>query len=197
MAKEKSLQKSQKSVTELPHIELYMNSLNQEFAIPSNATVTYGKWSTGGDYDSMVVHIKDEATDSDSWYANWPGNWRQNWITNWVNKWNNKNEPIDPDITLPIPPLGGIPIDPPPIGKPRGVSPANLRHREENFGGIVYDPALNLVFKVNKPGLELLKEIIAFAGSQESLTHKFSSKLFLPSEASAFYNVLREAGYDF
>ncbi len=178
--------------SEIPQIELYMNSLQQEF--PANAeVVSYQNWSQSHENEKREVRLsKDSVTWEDNWYENWQSNWKRQWDAQWIRNW----EKITPV------PGGNNSFSGPPLSLDQqeniisGQSLAQIRAREESFGGIAFDPSMNRVYKVNASGFKLLNELIDFSKGESSSTTKFQSRYFKDDEIEQFLAFLKEAGYD-
>ncbi len=158
---------------EKPSIELFMYSLHQEFP-------------EGVSHDSFVrrnVEARDVLTAAGDALRNrrisddiirkvsdWPAQWlHAKWVT---------------DHTKAI---TGI------FERP-DTSPLRLAlTREEDFGGIIYDPFSDKVYKVNKSGLELFREIQLSEKTGEDL-RSFKSKSFKHEDIAEFVAFLRGAG---
>ena len=164
---------------EKPQIELYMYSLNQEFPVGTH----HGKFQT---------QAKDQLTTSDG-----------------------RKLEIDTKITKSIKTLKDRPL---PTGGPDGgwtsdyviwaaklelyrqgeenirtieASLNRLIIREEEFGGILFDPVTDRVYKVNKAGYKLVQEMLK-AGKKPTRT--FTSKNFDTESVAEFTTFLKGAG---
>ncbi len=65
--------------------------------------------------------------------------------------------------------------------------------REEDFGGIIYDPFSDKVYKVNESGLELFREIQSTLKRKEKVK-EFKSRIFKREDTNEFISFLRGAG---
>lgn len=193
-----------------PHIELYMYSLNQEFPV-GKGHVTFLKKSselkidskTGeiytqqnvesqvfytGDPDgrrlsSTKMRLPEAKPDADASVdeisaaagrPTWTAQWIQNgWVAQWLqnSSYTNSCEPI-------FAAAFSDPLE-------------NIKVREEDFGGILYNPISDRVYKVNHAGLELFNEFyLAHRTCSQDLRYFRSSK-FAAEDVSRFIEYLR------
>ena len=160
--------------TEKPSIELYMYSLNQEFPVGKGHT-SFIKRISEVKKDVSGKLVKIENVESQVFNENLPkvNDWSVQWISNeWVTNYT-KAAGI------------GMPIDVDPLLK--------VIIRKEDFGGIIFDPLSDRVFKVNKSGLKLFKEIQKYYANNNRVLKKFESKRFKSNECSSFVSFLEGA----
>jgi len=160
---------------EKPTIELYMYSLNQEFPVGKGHS-TFIKRRSEVKQDSSIglVNLNTVETqvfnvdrsDVDDWLARWVSN-------AWVE---NHTKTVGSGSVRPEPPL------------------INLIVREEDFGGIVFEPRSDRVFKVNKAGLELLREVQKYCSANNGDISTFSSTQFSHDEYRPFISFIEGAG---
>lgn len=191
-----------------PHIELYMYSLNQEFpagkghatflkrrselkvdeksgALYSMHEVEQQVYYTGERRDGHIASrevpidplIDNSATEISgaSIAVPWTAQWAQNgWVAQWLQ---------NADYTNTCEPFYAAAFSDP---------LANVKVREEDFGGILYNPISDMVYKVNRTGLALFREIQqAHLSRQQDLRH-FSSSSFDHADVTRFLEYLRD-----
>ena len=161
-----------KANQESPTIELYMYSLHQEFPEGvSHASFLKRQVetrdilaATGEPFRNqrvLDVGIKDKAGD-------WPAQWlHAKWVTDHTKAMTGMFERPD-------------------------VSPIQLAlTRSESFGGIVYDPFSDKVYKVNESGLRLFRELQG--ASKIGSVAKFKSSEFAEEDVKMFSAFLKGA----
>jgi len=125
--------------TEKPTIELYMYSLNQEFPV-GKGHINFLKNNTDRyvDANGKITDVKQTAHQIlNKMRAN---DWSVQWISNqWV-----QNYTYYP---------GGALVE-------EGDPLLQIVVREEDFGAILFDRVNDRIYKVNKAGLKLFKEIV-------------------------------------
>jgi hypothetical protein len=158
---------------ERPEIELYMYSLNQEFAVGKGHRTFLKRHSdvyqdasgklVGVEQVAAQVYLMKEAV------ADWIAQWVHNqWVQNYV---------FYP---------GGAGF-----GRPE-LPMSSLIVRSESFGGIAFDPKSDRVYKVNVPGYRLLQEILQ--AHREGKLAEFRSKEFESQDVERFVSFLKGAG---
>jgi hypothetical protein len=156
-----------------PSIELFMFSLHQEF--PEG--VSHNSFTKRNIETRDVLTAKGEqltrykiSDNSIRQVSDWPAEWlHAKWLT---------------DHTKSITGLF----------EQTNVSPLRMAlTRQEEFGGVIYDPFSDKVYKVNKSGLELFSEIRSFAKGGKALS-AFKSKSFKKEDIAEFLAFLKGAG---
>jgi hypothetical protein len=158
---------------EKPSIELYMYSLNQEFPVGKGHSNFIKRLSEmKQDLSGSLVNI--ETAESQIFAKNPKANdWAAQWISNeWITNW---TKTLGMEFREDLDPLRNIII------------------REEDFGGIVFDPLSDRVYKVNKAGLKLFKEIQKYYIKESKKMKDFSSKNFKKDECEQFLSFLKGA----
>ena len=158
-------------VRERPEIELYMYSLNQEFPVEKgHATFLKRRSETMEDVTGKLVAIEEVASQTyrtvrevNDWSVQWIHN---KWIENYTKTAGMIAERINP-------------IE-------------HLLMREEEFGGILFDPVNDRVYKVNTPGYKLMQEIIE--SYKKGKLKKFRSRHFAREDIEHFIYFLKGAG---
>lgn len=160
--------------SERPTIELYMYSLNQEFPVKKGHSSFIKRMSKAKqDMSGELVNIETAETQIFSNVKPEVNDWSVQWISN---KWiTNHTKALGIGIRDDIDPLRNIVI------------------REEDFGGIVFEPLSDRVFKVNKLGLKLLREIQEYHIKKSKNLKDFSSKTFKCDECEQFISFLKGA----
>jgi hypothetical protein len=155
---------------ERPEIELYLYSINQEFPVEKgHATFLKRHSETSPDINGKLVGIEEVARHTyKTKVTDWPAQWIHNqWVENWT-------KTGGAEFGTPIDRLG------------------NLILRKEDFGGIVLDPVADEVYRVNKPGLILLEEILS--SHKRGKLKDFKSKKYKAGEIEHFIYFLKGAG---
>ena len=68
----------------------------------------------------------------------------------------------------------------------------NIKIREEDFGGILYNPITDMVYKVNRPGFQLFTEIQETYRNCMQNLGAFKSTKFRAEDVTRFVEYLRE-----
>lgn len=164
--------------TEKPAIELYMYSLNQEFPVGKGHQSFLERHSAlKQDISGALAQI--ESVESQVYRTGrtvktLPADWSAQWLENqWIQNHTK---------------AAGVGI----------VDNRNLLNRllirEEDFGGIVFDPQSDRVYKVNKQGLKLLNALRS-PETPEKMVDDISGKLSLsPDLVYEFITQLQVAG---
>lgn len=162
-----------KKIFPKPIIELYMYSLHQEFPegvshdsfIRENIETRDLLTATGGKLRNQRI-MEDSIRKADDWPAQWL---HAKWVT---------------DHTKAI--TG--------IFERGDASPMQMSlTREEEFGGIIYDPFSDKVYKVNKSGLNLFRELQAYEKKGSNID-SFRSESFNNEDIKEFIAFLKGAG---
>lgn len=157
---------------ERPEIELYMYSLNQEFPV-SEGHKTFLKQNseTYVDVSGKLVGVEHVASQTYNLRKVLPADWSVQWISNtWIQ-----------DYTYY--PGTGLQEEGDPL--------KNIIMRKEDFGGILFDPINDRVYKVNVPGYRLFQEILE--SHKKNKLAEFRSKEFKPEEIEHFIGFLKGA----
>lgn len=158
---------------EKPEIELYMYSLNQEFPVgKGHATFLKRHSETLPDAANRLVRIEQVAGHTYGFDRFEPGDWAAEWVHNqWVENWTQTG--------------GGERVeDPDPL--------ARLILREEAFGGLAFDPRSDRVYRLNRSGFAVLREIIGSEKGPRRAT--IMSELAESPDTRPFLEFLRGAG---
>ncbi len=157
---------------ERPEIELYLYSLNQEFpAGKGHATYLKRRSETMVDAGGKIVDI--EGISSQTYRTKRDvSDWSVQWIHN---KWIENYTKTAGTITEKVSPL------------------EHLLMREEDFGGIIFDPVNDRVYKVNKSGFKLMKEIVE--SYEKGMLRDFRSEYFSKEDTEHFIYFLKGAGF--
>jgi len=160
---------------EKPTIELYMYSLNQEFPVGKGHSSFIKRMSEAKqDFSGELVNIETAETQIFNNVKPEMNDWSVQWISN---KWiTNHTKAIGIEMRVDTDPLRNIII------------------REEDFGGIVFEPLSDRVYKVNKSGLKLLREIQEHHIKKSKNLKTFSSRAFKHDECELFITFLEGAG---
>lgn len=156
---------------EKPAIELYLYSLNQEFPVQKGHRTFLKRRS------EPVVDMKGQLSVIEEVSANTfkvkTNDWSVQWLHNqWIENYTK---------------IAGLEYP------EKAVNPlTRLLIRQEDFGGIVFDPVNDRVYKVNGAGYKLLKEIMAF--SEKGKIEDFKSKMFASDDVKDFIAFLKGAG---
>jgi hypothetical protein len=159
-----------KARKEKPEIELYMYSLNQEFPVrKGHGTFLKRQGETFQGLDGKLVRTEQLAAQvyrmqESDWTAQWVHN---QWVENWTQSIGN-----------------ALPAELDPFDR--------LLAREENFGGIIFDPAADRVYRVNAAGFRLYQELRKAHG--ENALGAFQSQEFAPEDVHAYIAFLKGAG---
>ena len=153
--------------TEKPSIELYMYSLNQEFPVGKGHTSFIKRISeVKKDVSGKLVRIENVESQVFNENLSEANDWGGQWVTNeWIINW---NKTAGAGMSVDIDPLLKVII------------------RQEDFGGIIFDPLSDRVFKVNKSGLKLFKEIQKYYTRNKIVVEKGSAKRFKKFESKRF-----------
>lgn len=156
-----------------PAIELFMYSLHQEFPegvshdsfIRRNVGTRDVLTAAGGKLRNRRI-----SDDSIREASDWPAEWlHAKWVTDHTKAITGIFERID-------------------------TSPLQMAlTREEDFGGIIYDPFSDKVYKVNESGLALFREIQSFEKKGKGI-ESFGSKTIKHEDITEFMAFLRGAG---
>lgn len=154
-----------------PEIELYMYSLNQEFPVSKgHKTFLKRNSETYVDVNGKLVGVQQVA--SQAYNLRIANDWSVQWISNtWIQ-----------DYTYF--PGTGLQKEGDPMEK--------IIARKEDFGGILFDPINDRVYKVNVPGYRLFQEIVA--AHKKNKLADFRSKEFKHEEIEHFTGFLKGAG---
>ena len=121
---------------ERPTIELYLHALNQEFpAGKGHASFVKRRAELLPGLDGRLREVGHVEAQVFRIASDWPAQWVENsWVQNWEK-------------------LGA--------GRPEveGDPMARMHFREEEFGGVVFDPVADKVYKLNRPGYQLFLEM--------------------------------------
>jgi hypothetical protein len=132
---------------ERPTIELYMYSLNQEFPVASGHQAFLQRRSEVKPSASQLQSI--ESVDSAVFRLEGVQDWSVQWISNeWIE---NHTKAVG-------------------LGQVEREDPMNrVILREEDFGGIVFDPLSDRVFRLNRSGFELFNRMreVYLAGERD------------------------------
>jgi hypothetical protein len=163
-----------KTSKELPQIELYMYSLNQEF--PGDR----GHHSFLKRFTETKPGISEdlrEITQIESQVFNLDAPQVTDWSVQWLsNQWiENHTKAAGVGIREEFDPL------------------ARSLLREEEFGGILFDPISDRVFKLNRSGYKLFSEIREFYSENRDLS-EFRSRDVSVEDAKPFIAFLEGAG---
>jgi hypothetical protein len=155
---------------EKPEIELYMYSLNQEFpARKGHATFLKRYGETFQDSKGDLVRTEQMVEQVYRMrQREWPAQWVHNqWGENWL-------KAIGSALPLNLDPFDRLLV------------------REEEFGGIIFDPATDRIYRVNKAGYHLFSEMRK-AHEAKALAG-FRSEEFAPVDVEPFVSFLKGAG---
>ncbi len=156
---------------ERPEIELYMYSLNQEFAV-GKGHKTFLKDIKDVYHDAKGKSIVVKQTSLQNLNLRRADDWSVQWISNeWI-----KNYTYYPGAGL----------------VSEGDPLLSIMARKEDFGGILFDRLNDRIYKVNVPGYELFEEVVAFH-KKKSLA-QFKSKKFKEEDIAQFISFLKGAG---
>lgn len=153
-----------------PIIELYMYSLNQEFPIGKGHT-NFLKNNTDRyvDANGKITDVKQIANQVLNRIG--ANDWSVQWISNeWI-----QNYTYYP---------GGALVE-------EGDPLLQIVIREEDFGAILFDRVNDRIYKVNKPGLILFKEMVA--AHKENKLEEYRSSEFRPDAFENFTSFLKGA----
>jgi len=153
-----------------PVIELYMYSLNQEFPVEKGHS-NFLKNNTDRYVDThgKIVDVKQIASQVLKRLG--ASDWSVQWISNeWI-----QNYTYYP---------GGALVE-------EGDPLIQIMEREEEFGAILFDRVNDRVYKVNKPGLSLFKEIVA--AHKNKRLKEFRSGEFKKEDVESFVCFLKGA----
>jgi hypothetical protein len=162
-----------------PSIELYMYSLNQEFPVKKGHSTYLKRYSElkpdlRGEL-SLVASVESQLfqTGKGDLAANLPNDWSVQWLENqWIE---NHTKAAGMGIREDFDPL------------------RNAIVREEDFGGIVFEPNTDRVYKVNRAGLKLIRQMQHQAGSGRSYAEmKFDG--FDDRQIASFSGAMKAAG---
>lgn len=154
-----------------PTIELYMYGLQQEFELGKDVSAFMDKKSVQKGSDSFTE--TEEKSVETAIHKDYSMPWAQ-----WVNKhtkWHSKSMKTQ-NLKM-------------------QNSLLNFLYREEDFGGIVFDPDTDKVYKVNSEGLELIKEMMNHLKNNEDLA-SFQTNNFKAVSVEKFISFLKGAGYE-
>lgn len=155
---------------ERPEIELYMYSLNQEFPVSKgHATFLKRCSDTYQDVTGKLVGVEQVAAHIYRMKVN-------DWSAQWVhNQWIENHYKY---------PGAGLIRDADPLSR--------VVVRSEDFGGIVFDPVSDRIYKLNLPGYKLFQEILQ--AHREKKLAEFRSKEFEQEDIEHFIYFLKGAG---
>ena len=141
-----------------PEIELYLYSLTQEFPVGKDhemlAKRNYNRFIDDAGTEVETERISTSEYVGPALNADTQPKWDVQWKKNW-----SKTTPWDKKTKV----RGLATGDKHPL--------THLKIREEEFGGIAFDPIYDRVYKVNKDGYYLLDKLISDVD-----THEYDSK---------------------
>ena len=161
-----------------PHIELYMYSLNQEFPV-AKGHETFLKRFSQLQQDLSGKLVERHEVESQIFQtglglsANLPPDWSVQWLQNqWIE---NHTKAAGVGIRPELDPL------------------RNALLREEDFGGILFEPFSDRVFKLNKAGVTLFRALKQDYESTGELRSRAIAG-FSKEQVESFVNYLKAAG---
>lgn len=167
---------------EQPRIELYMYSLNQEFPV-GKGHETFLKRVSELKSDISGALVQNHAVESQVFLtpggptdlrAKVPADWSAQWLSNqWIE---NHTKAAGMGQQFETQPLLGVMV------------------REEDFGGIVFDPQSDRVYKVNHAGLSLVRALIEAKRSEKSVHSVAKATGVSTKVLDAFVLQLKAAG---
>jgi len=161
-----------------PCIELYLYSMNQEFPVGKEHITVLDRESKNLPNEKGEIANLEKATSKTyikpSLSDNAPASWNmkvihEKWVRNWE-KFIPNGRVID-GLDHPL---------------------RRLILREEDFGGIVLDPDTDRVFRVNMPGLEVLKSLQTELKNQQRID--VSGAMYEKASKVGFFEFLAGAG---
>ena len=160
---------------ELPKIELYMYSLNQEFPT-GEGHAKYLKRHAEMKPDASGRLVSLEAAESQVFgtVSQHATDWSVQWISNeWVT---NHTKAAGVGIREDIDPM------------------LNAVLREEDFGAILFEPLSDRVFRLNRAGRALFEEMRDHYKANKRSFARFKSAKFKKEESDAFLAFMKGAG---
>lgn len=161
---------------ERPMIELYMYSLNQEF--PQNKGHSHflkrhSEVKPGMDRELVGIEVAESQIFGGK-TPKLPADWSVQWLENqWIENHTKAVGMGEDDYRDPM-------------------QDAILRH--EDFGGILFEPATDRVFKLNKAGIALFEEMRAYLKPKGREIQSFASKSFDAEDVRHFAAYVEGAG---
>jgi hypothetical protein len=165
--------------SEHPSIELYMYSLNQEFPVKKGHATYLKRYSElkPSLRGELALHSSVESQIFQTGIGDvdvaLPSDWSVQWLENqWIE---NHTKAAGMGVREDFDPLRNVII------------------REEDFGGIVFEPNSDRVYKVNRAGLELLRQV----QEQAKSGHRFGDMRFDgfgEDQIAAFGSAMKAAG---
>lgn len=159
-----------------PTIELYMYSLNQEFPQGkghSHFLKRRSEVKPGVNRELVGIEVAESHVFGGK-TPKLPADWSAQWLENrWVENHTKAVGMGDDNLQDPL-------------------QDAILRH--EDFGGILFEPATDRVFKLNKAGVALFEEMRAYLKTKEHDIQTFTSKDFSTEDVRNFAAYLEGAG---
>lgn len=158
---------------EEPRIELYMYSLNQEFPREKGHTHFLKNMSElKADVSGKLAQI--DQVEGQVFKLRVPDDWSVQWISNeWIE---NHTKAVGVGIREEFDPM------------------LRARLREEDFGGILFEPTSDRVFRLNQPGYKLFSELREYYSSGNKDLSKFKSRSADPESVRRFVAYLEGAG---
>jgi hypothetical protein len=160
---------------ERPTIELYMYSLNQEFpAEKGHAAFLERRSTTKPDVAHNLVNVHQVESQVFNRLRQDVNDWSVQWVSNeWIE---NHTKAAGVGIREEIDPM------------------VNARLREEDFGGILFEPTSDRVYKLNRAGLSLFKELRERYQRGERDLSQMKIARFDEKEVADFVAFLHSAG---
>lgn len=164
------------NATEKPSIELYMYSLNQEFPQGKGHTHFLKRRSeVKPGMNHELINIEEvESQVFGGKVPRLPQDWSVQWLENrWIENHTKAASMSDDDLRDPM---------------------EQVMLRREDFGGILFEPATDRVFKLNKAGVKLFEEMRTFLKGEKRDIVAFSSQAFGDEDVRRFAAYLEGAG---
>jgi hypothetical protein len=162
------------SAAEEPSIELYMYSLNQEFPKEKGHAHFLKRYSAAKeDLSKQLIQHEQVESQVFNLKSRLPQDWSVQWLSNqWIE---NHTKAIGLGLREEIDPMERAML------------------RQEDFGGILFEPLSDRVFRLNQAGYNLFTRLREFYSKNKNL-REFTSKEFNSEATNRFIAYLEGAG---